>query len=52
MSRTPSWIETIAHQITQAIPKDFVGQVEINVFKGGISSVNLKESFKPTASTR
>ena len=28
------------------IPKDFVGQIEINIFKGDVSNVNIKQSFK------
>lgn len=29
------------------IPKDFVGQIEVNCFLGGITNVNVRQSFKP-----
>lgn len=52
MSTMPVWLSKISHQIQQEIPKDFVGQVEINVFKGGISNVNMRESFKINDATK
>ena len=42
----PSWVMEIFTMLQGRIPKDFVGQIEINVFKGGISNVNVKQSFK------
>ena len=42
----PDWIALILSTLRNKIPKDFVGQVEVNVFKGGISNVNVKQSFK------
>ena len=46
MSRTPSWIEILITQLKGQIPVDFVGQIEINVFKGGISNINVRQSYK------
>jgi hypothetical protein len=43
---TPGWISQIIKVMRTLIPKDFVGQVEVNVFKGGVSHVNVKQSFK------
>lgn len=43
---TPTWLTNILRLIRPEIPKDFVGQVEVNVFKGGISNVNVRQSFK------
>lgn len=42
----PLWIHTIMRLIRPELPKDFVGQFEVNIFKGGISNVTVKQSFK------
>ncbi len=42
----PLWIQLLLTKLKQDIPKDFVGQVEVNVFKGGISNINVRQSFK------
>ena len=42
----PLWIQALVDHLRGKIPRDFVGQVEVNVFKGGISNVNVKQSFK------
>ena len=42
----PDWIALIISTLRNKIPKDFVGQVEVNVFKGGISNVNVRQSYK------
>lgn len=42
----PDWIRKIFDALKGQIPKDFVGQVEINIFKGEVSNVNIKQSFK------
>jgi hypothetical protein len=42
----PPWLAAILTAAKPIIPKDFIGQIEINVFKGGITNVNLKQSFK------
>lgn len=34
------------------LPKEFVGQVELNVFKGGITNVNVRQSFKEEVDRR
>lgn len=45
---SPDWLQRWFHffKTEGAPPKDFVGQVEVNVFKGGVSNVNVKQSFK------
>ncbi len=43
---TPVWVMALLEDLQGRIPKEFVGQVEINVFKGGISNINIKQSFK------
>lgn len=42
----PTWLQPILDAVRDKIPKDFVGQIEINCFKGGISNLNLKQSYK------
>ena len=42
----PDWIARLLRALKGDIPKDFIGQVEINVFKGGVSNVNVRQSFK------
>lgn len=42
----PVWIQNLLHKLKGEIPKDFVGQVEVNVFKGGVSSINVRQTFK------
>ena len=48
----PEWIQRLFGLLKREIPKDFVGQVEVNVFKGGISNVNVKQSFKEEDTTK
>lgn len=43
---TPDWIQQLFTKLKGEIPKDFVGQVEVNVFKGGISNVTVRQSYK------
>jgi hypothetical protein len=40
------WIKRIADLVEALLPKDFVGQFEINVFKGSITSVNVRLSYR------
>jgi hypothetical protein len=42
----PSWVALLVRALKGEIPKDFVGQVEVNVFKGGVSNVMVKQSYK------
>lgn len=48
----PTWIEMLLRSIKGEIPKDFVGQVEVNVFKGGISNINVRQSYKGEDTTK
>lgn len=41
----PDWLRRILSVLRPAIPADFVGTIEINVFKGGIANVNVRQSF-------
>jgi len=43
---TPEWISELMRAARRIIPRDFVGKVEINAFKGGLSNVNVQQSFK------
>lgn len=43
---TPPWLASILAAIRPLIPREFVGSFRINVFKGGISTVNLEQTFK------
>ena len=47
----PVWIQALLSKLKGEIPKDFVGQVEVNVFKGGISNINVKQSYKEEEKT-
>lgn len=42
----PEWLQQALQTIRPLVPKEFVGQIEINVYKGGISNINLRQSFK------
>ena len=42
----PDWVQLISAALKNRIPKDFVRQVEVNVFKGSVTNVNVKQSFK------
>lgn len=47
----PAWLDSLVAAMRTLISKEFVGQIEVNVFKGGISNVNLKQSWKPAGAT-
>ncbi len=42
----PDWVSKIMQAAKPVLPKDFVGKVEVNVFKGGITNVNVHQSYK------
>jgi hypothetical protein len=48
----PAWIQLLLVRLRGEIPKDFVGQVEFNCFKGGVSNVNVKQSYKEEETTK
>jgi hypothetical protein len=48
----PAWIATLIKLMREHVPREFVGQIEVNVFKGGISNVNVKQSFKQEDTTK
>lgn len=41
-----SWVADVMKAVRPILPKDFVGKVEINVFKGNISNINVVQSYK------
>jgi hypothetical protein len=41
-----AWLDPWFEWCEAHLPKDFVGQVEVNVFLGAISNVNVKQSRK------
>lgn len=43
---TPEWVDQIITLITPILPKNFIGQIEINCVQGAVGNVNLKQSFK------
>lgn len=45
----PPWVDQLIDAALRYVPKDFVGQIEVNMFRGGISNVNIKQSFKREA---
>jgi hypothetical protein len=42
----PDWLRLVFASVKPHIHKDFVGQIEINIFKGGISNVMVKQSYE------
>ena len=42
----PTWVSQLFQPIIALIPKQFTGQIEVNCFKGGISNINIKQSYK------
>jgi len=42
----PDWVQKFMTSLKHEIPKDFVGQIEVNVFKGSITNINIKQSCK------
>jgi hypothetical protein len=48
----PQWMRTVIETVKEVIPREFVGQLEINVFRGGISHVNLKQSYRDERTTK
>lgn len=43
----PAWLSPILDLLRRQLPNDFVGQIEVNCFLGGISNVNVRQSYKP-----
>lgn len=46
-ANTPEWILRIMQVVRPLVPQDFVGLVEVNCFLGGVTSVNVRQSYKP-----
>jgi hypothetical protein len=42
------WIAALASAIRPLLPSTFYGAVEINVQAGGITTINVKQSFRPS----
>jgi hypothetical protein len=43
---TPEWVLHLIAMARKVMPKDFVGQVEVNCFKGNVSNVTVKQTYK------
>ncbi len=48
----PEWMKRCLAALKGQLPRDFIGQIEINVFRGGVSNVNIKQSFKEEDTTK
>jgi hypothetical protein len=46
MTPTPEWLRRLLAAIRPLLPRDFVGSIELNVFRGGIANVNVRQSFR------
>jgi hypothetical protein len=42
----PAWLRAIMRAVKPLLPRDFVGRIEIHVFRGGIANINLGQSFR------
>jgi len=42
----PEWVLQLIGFTKKVIPPEFVGKVEVNAFKGGVSNVNVTQSYK------
>ena len=49
----PPWIRALFLFFKQHrdLPKDFVGQVEVNLFKGGVTNITVRQSYKEETGT-
>jgi hypothetical protein len=46
-ARLPAWVREVVKVTTPHIPAEFVGRIELNVFKGGVATVAVLQTFKP-----
>jgi hypothetical protein len=46
MTPTPEWLRRLLIAIRPLLPREFVGSIELNVFRGGIANVNVRQSFQ------
>lgn len=46
-AKPASWINRIIETLKPSLPGDFYGQVVVHVQAGGITHVNVVQSFKP-----
>lgn len=44
---TPEWVAKLITTARTIVPRDFCGSVEINAYLGGITTVNVRQTFKP-----
>jgi hypothetical protein len=42
---TPAWLRALIAVVRPLLPAELCGQIEINVFMGGIRNVNVRQSF-------
>jgi hypothetical protein len=46
----PAWLRVILRAIKPLLPADFVGQIQINAFKGGITTAAVDQTYRYTES--
>jgi hypothetical protein len=46
----PPWLRALLRAIRPFLPVDFVGRIEINVFRGRTANANLTQSFRDDSS--
>jgi hypothetical protein len=49
---TPEWIVALARAVKEVVPREFVGQIEVNLFRGVISNILVRRSYKDKQETR
>jgi hypothetical protein len=42
----PEWVRQIIKAVNAAIPKDFIGKLEVNCVNGHVGNVNVNQSYK------
>lgn len=46
MKDMPDWIRKVYDYAAAVAPKEFCGQLEVNLFQGAVTNLNVKQSFK------
>lgn len=46
MNGNLEWVKALMQAAKQIVPKDFVGNVQLNCFQGGITNANVTQSVK------
>ena len=48
VQKIPAWLERIKASVERVIPRWFSGNIQVSVFRGGITDVSINQSFKET----